>query len=233
MRLAEVALAVFAKTPGLSPIKTRLGKSASEKVAAEFYQHAILAITELIQTAADQSQGNIQPYWAVAEQMGMSHPLWQDFPTVWTGDGSFGNRLNHVYETLLLQHQRVILIGTDSPQMNHLDIIEQTTGEDFALGPAKDGGFYLFAGSKLLPRHIWVTVPYSVTNTFEVLHKQLASQFTVDVLETKTDVDHREDLVTLHQELEHALLPGQQQLREWLEEHQLHVPPPRTQKLAQ
>jgi len=39
----SVGLAIFAKTPGLSPVKTRLAASIGDEKACEFYQYSVAA----------------------------------------------------------------------------------------------------------------------------------------------------------------------------------------------
>jgi glycosyltransferase A (GT-A) superfamily protein (DUF2064 family) len=47
----KLPLAVFVKTPGLSPIKTRLAASVGEQKALEFYRRS-LRVTEAVVHAA-------------------------------------------------------------------------------------------------------------------------------------------------------------------------------------
>ncbi len=203
--LNSTAIAVFVKTPGLSPVKTRLAATIGTAAAEQFYVLCTEAIQETLETATKTL--NIVPFWAVGEEAGLSHPLWQGFEALYTGEGGLGERQHHIYQRLLAKYQRVILIGADSPQLSssHLnDAIEALDiyGSDstsFALGPAVDGGYYLLAGRAAIARDIWTNVTYSAADTGEQLLSQLPSK--TALLEPITDVDTIEDISALKREL--------------------------------
>ena len=114
---ASTALALFAKTPGYSPVKTRLAQEIGKTQAEAFYRRCLQAATEMADLVKERSDGAVAPYWAVAEQDALQHELWQHFPTLWTGPGCLGRRLHTVSRLLLTRHARVVLLGTDSPQL--------------------------------------------------------------------------------------------------------------------
>lgn len=117
------ALAIFAKTPGLSPVKTRLAADIGIENAEQFYRYSVKCLEELAFNVLRETQGTLVPYWAIGEENGLNDPLWENLDRLWTGDGGLGDRLNHVYAALLKKHDHVILIGTDSPQMSSGRII--------------------------------------------------------------------------------------------------------------
>jgi len=138
----------------------------------------------------------------VGEEAGLSHPLWQGFETIYTGEGDLGERQHHIYQRLLAKYQRVILIGADSPQLSSMHLnnaIEALDSHRFALGPAVDGGYYLLAGRAPIAKDIWTNVTYSAADTAEQLLTQLPS--TAAILDSITDVDTIEDLTGLKGEI--------------------------------
>ena len=198
--LNSTAIAVFVKTPGLSPVKTRLAATIGTAAAEQLYVLCTEAIRETLETASKTL--DIVPFWAVGEEAGLSHPLWQGFEALYTGEGGLGERQHHIYQTLLAKYQRVILIGADSPQLSsrHLNnAIEALQSNSFALGPAVDGGYYLLAGRAAIARDIWTNVTYSAADTGEQLLSQLPSK--TALLEPITDVDTIEDISALKREL--------------------------------
>lgn len=198
--LDSTAIAVFVKTPGLSPVKTRLAASIGTAAAEKFYKLCTEAIRETLHSVAEPL--NIVPFWAVGEEAGLSHPMWQSLKTLYTGGGGLGARQHHIYRTLLAKYQRVILIGADSPQLSsaHLNsAIKALDSQSYALGPAVDGGYYLFAGSAPIARNIWTNVTYSRRDTANQLLAQLPSK--AAILESVTDVDTLDDLMRLRDEL--------------------------------
>ena len=198
--LNSTAIAVFVKTPGLSPVKTRLAATIGTAAAEQFYVLCTEAIRETLETASKTL--DIVPFWAVGEEAGLSHPLWQGFEALYTGEGGLGERQHHIYQTLLAKYQRVILIGADSPQLSSRDLnnaIEALQSNSFSLGPAVDGGYYLLAGRAAIARDIWTNVTYSAADTGEQLLSQLPSK--TALLEPITDVDTIEDISALKHEL--------------------------------
>ena len=198
--LNSTAIAIFVKTPGLSPVKTRLAATVGTAAAEQFYKLCTETIQETLKTASKTL--DIVPFWAVGEEVGLSHPMWQGFEALYTGEGGLGERQHHIYQTLLAKYQRVILIGADSPQLSsrHLNnAIEALQSNSFALGPAVDGGYYLLAGRAPIARDIWTNVTYSAADTAEQLLAQLPSK--AAILESISDVDTIEDISELKREL--------------------------------
>jgi glycosyltransferase A (GT-A) superfamily protein (DUF2064 family) len=162
-----------------------------------------------------------QAYWAVAENAGLGH--WSAFPCLDQGGGGLGERLDHVYATLRERYARVALIGADAPQIGpeHFADVQQLldADADFVIGPAEDGGFYLFAGRKAVPATLWIGVPYSDQRTAVALADDLRAIGKVSWLAPLTDVDVAEDLAALRAQLSTLSnpLPEQLALLGWLD----------------
>ncbi|MDB2415222.1 DUF2064 domain-containing protein [Rickettsiales bacterium] len=220
----KTALAIFAKTPGLSLVKTRLAADIGVELAEEFYLYSVAATEEICQNLSNESS-YIKPYWALAEKDSGNHKLWENFSTIWTGEGGFGTRLYNIYSSLLKTHDAVIMIGTDSPQINPAIIyktIEKLSRkpDSCVFGPAKDGGFYLFGAKRDLDKNIWESVEYSQNTTLKDLKKKLKQEkIKVILLPENIDVDDAYDLNLLYSKLKRNknLLPKQRSLLNWLE----------------
>ena len=213
-------VACFVKTPGLSPVKTRLAAEIGATRAAEFYALAIESVRAVLREVA--ARGIAKPVWAVAERGGLTHPLWQDCGRVEQGEGPLGERLDRVYRHLVTQSDHVLLIGADSPQVSAsrlsqaVDHLEQ--GAPFVLGRCPDGGFYLFGGSKPLPESVWWETPWSSPETADAFQARVAEHGVVAPLPPLCDVDIADDLPRLFEDLESLgeLLPAQAALHGWL-----------------
>ena len=84
----KVAVGVFVKTPGHSPIKTRLAAGAGEAAAGEFYELAAVVMRELLLELQAPGDGfEFRPFWAVAETGGMGDARWAELPRVEQGEG--------------------------------------------------------------------------------------------------------------------------------------------------
>jgi len=150
---------------------------------------------------------------------------WQDFDRIWTGEGDLGMRLHNIYNSLREKHDYVVLIGTDSPQLEP-ELITSAVKKlheqpkSCVIGPALDGGFYLFAAKVPITEQIWTKVNYSQSATLEELSSNLAAHgITIQLLPSKGDVDTTGDLKPLLNSLiaNNGLLPAQKKLQRWLQ----------------
>ena len=208
------ALAIFVKTPGLSPVKTRLAAGIGQEAAGRFYEMSLRAVADIAGAAL-----GITPYWAVAEPHATSHALWASFPTLWQGEGGLGDRLDHVYATLRERHGQVLLVGADSPQIT-VDLLHQAAAAtEFVMGRAEDGGFWLFGGSAEIARTIWQSVPYSAPDTATRLLEKIESLGGTRFLPSLHDVDEVSDLAAIGAALARLGHPtaSQIRLRHWIE----------------
>lgn len=217
------ALVIFVKTPGCSPIKTRLAKSIGKNLAEEFYDQCLKAMRASAKEIQKKLPG-LKIYWAVAEASGLSSPLWTDFPVIYQGEGSLGLRLSNVYREVLNRHGFACFIGADSPhiksdQMVH-GVLETARflNEKFVMGETSDGGFYFFGGSVQVSEELWTSVEYSAAQTASDLTARLESLGTVIKIESDFDVDTVEDLNRYLEKRfdERNLLPEQASLIHWV-----------------
>lgn len=210
------AVAIFVKTPGLSPVKTRLAQTIGRQAAEEFYCLSAAAVQAVVRRAAE--DGRIVPYWAVAEQEGVDHPLWERFDRIAQGSGGLGERLSRVYDELLRRHALVLLIGADAPQItaetlrSAADRLTDRSSEPFVLGRARDGGFYLFGGSEPIPSELWRRISYSESGTADELAARLRPLGEVWELPVLCDADDAGDLEQVLAELQNLPEPLPEQL---------------------
>lgn len=196
-------LAIFVKTPGRSPIKTRLAASHGRAFAEHWHRLAAAAVASVVQTFA--AEDGWQAYWAVAEPEALSE--WSGFPCLYQGEGGLGERMACVHQALLERHGRAILIGADSPQLTsaHLRAAAKALGSDqaHALGPAEDGGFWLLASAQPIDPAIWLGVPYSQSDTGQRMADALReSGARCRLLDTLRDLDRASDLDEIGQALQ-------------------------------
>jgi rSAM/selenodomain-associated transferase 1 len=211
-----IALAAFVKTASVSPVKTRLAKDFGREAANEFYALSHRAVMSVMRASEVW-----RPYWAVAEED--THAQWPDFPCIWQGEGGLGERLAKISATLFAEHEAVIFIGADCPQIHPgllLEALDQLRQAEFVIGPANDGGFYLLAAKKEIPRPVWLDVPYSDDATCREIVRHLQGYGKVVELEALTDADHLSDLPQVLAELRAVpeRTPQHAALLTWMEE---------------
>ena len=225
------AITIFVKTPGYSPLKTRLAESIGQTLAEQFHQLSAKAVEAVVRFVA--AQKPVFPFWAVAEETALTDPLWKQFPTITQGTGDLGTRLAYVNQSLSATYDYVIFLGADAPQLpvaslaNAVEYLSVTTDRPrFVIGPACDGGFYLFGSQICLTQEVWLNVPYSASNTAEKLREQIQDRGDILELPVLTDVDTVHELKTIKQEVsnEESVLPEQLQVFEWIQKLDVQNP---------
>ncbi len=211
----RICIAIFAKTPGLTPVKTRLALGSSTALAERFYALSLQCTEACVEQVKHQNP-HVEIIWAVAEEHAASSSQWHHKQTVWTGEGSLGERLHRIYQYAQTRADKVILMGSDCPQLSSASLnqcIELLNNNTYVMGPAEDGGFYLFASDQTIDKSCWTCVQYSQEDTA----KQLLSAINRPMapLPSAFDIDHIAEL----QRLQHHLQPetdAQQKLQQWL-----------------
>jgi uncharacterized protein len=216
MSRPPAAIAIFVKTPRLSPVKTRLARRIGLPLAEEFHVRAAAAVGAAIKAASRDVA--IFPYWAVAEQAGLANVLWSSFERVWQGNGDLGDRLSHIFHQLLPRHQSVLFLGADSPAITPgilkraLASLDSSCGTRYVLGKAYDGGFYLAGANTDIPRLVWQRVRYGSQHAADDMLAQLQEVAPVVEVPALLDVDTFEDLHLLIDELQTLDPPMAEQL---------------------
>lgn len=216
---ASTGLAIFVKTPGHSPLKTRLAQAIGRDAAEDFHRLAAAAVADVV-IRAQASMPGLVAYWAVAETDALDAPIWRDLPRIAQGDGDLGARMRSVCETLRARHGRAVLIGADAPQLRTDDVLATCAAldtHDHAIGPSEDGGFWLFGTRIAVPEHAWSDTPWSQSDTAMRFLDALGDA-SVATLHRLCDVDTIDDLAALVEAM-HALsapTPKQATLIDWL-----------------
>lgn len=193
-----IPVAVFVKTPGLSPIKTRLASGIGKEKAEAFYRLSCEWTAQALKRV--QAEFPVTGFWAVAEERGMESDFWRSFPTLFQGQGDLGDRLHHIYQALHSRFGSAIVLGADSPELSSQSIktaveeLQNPKGHCFVLGKTEDGGFYLLGGKKPIAKEIWTSVRYSEESTGEAIRTRVADLGTIKTLPSCADVDWVEDL---------------------------------------
>jgi glycosyltransferase A (GT-A) superfamily protein (DUF2064 family) len=232
----SVALAVFVKTPNLTPVKTRLAKSIGDSKAREVF-HFLLDITRSTLQDLISLKLGVKVYWALAENESLQDKMWSDFPTLWQGEGGLGERLYNIQSQLFKHHEHIIFIGADAPFLTSTiikdaifrlrtlagDIQLSKTSGDAIIGPSLDGGFYLYAAALERSLEQWTNITYSDSNTTTELLRSFGVTENAQFLRKLYDIDDLEDLkLTYHDLLEcelKNLSPSHSQFLVWMQKN--------------
>ena len=219
----RLGIAIFVKTPGHSPLKTRLARVIAADAAREFHLLSAGAVAA-VACRAQRDMPALATHWAVAEPAALDHPAWTSLPVITQGEGDLGARMGRVTGDLLTRFDAALLLGADAPQIEAGDIIAAAhalASHQHVIGPSADGGFWLFATRGRVPAEAWSATPWSQADTAARFCESLGeppADSAIARLRSLRDADTADDLPPLLSALE-ALrdpLPEQQRLAHWL-----------------
>lgn len=193
----DLALLVFLKYPEPGKVKTRLAKSIGAERAAGLYREFIgLTLQNGARLIEAACFATFTPPEKKAELMTMFPGAWHWFEQHASTD--LGERIRHAIADVLAQgYPRVLVIGTDSPDLPHAfleEAAEKLLDHDLVLGPAEDGGYYLIGG-KAAPAALFEGIEWSTEKVLaQTLRNAQRLNLSVHLLPTWYDVD---DLQTL------------------------------------
>jgi uncharacterized protein len=214
-------VAIFVKTPGLSPVKTRLAAGIGAAAAEQWHRLAAAAVA-----AVTMRVPGLTPYWAVAEPGTTAAAAWPALPHLQQGDGELGARMGRVHDALLARHDFGLLLGADTPQLSAAmlrDAGDWLAAEpaQLAMGVARDGGFWLIGANRNLPAGDWIAQACGQADTARGFLEVMEQRGAWRLLPTLTDVDEVGDLAPMLAEFERLEQPLPEQLRlaEWSRAH--------------
>ena len=185
----ENHLIIFVKAPRPGTVKTRLAHSLGGNKAAAAYAQLVetlvknlsrLKHVELRHTP-DDAEEEIRPWLQSA---------WEARPQ---GGGDLGARMEAAFaEAFARGARRVVLIGSDCPEIKRGDIQEahvKLKTHEVVLGPSLDGGYWLI-GLNRPWRELFQGIPWSSSQVLgETLEKVRAGHGKVHLLRILTDID--------------------------------------------
>jgi len=192
------------KWPGYGRVKTRLsndiGKNNSLKINNYMFRHT-LSVAEYLQ------KKEILEISLAITGIGPSRSKkWCDNLKInyfnLQGSGCLGERMKRQLIKLKRMPRKILIIGTDLPDLCHLDLINgisKLDSKDAILGPSNDGGYWMIGLSeKLLARNIvspFININWSSDNVIQSTINNFTDQnIKVDYLTTKIDIDTILDL---------------------------------------
>lgn len=189
--MTDALVIVFVKNIKLGTVKTRLAKTIGDFGAFEVYSE-LVKITE---KATEELDIDKRIYFSNA----VVDTKWKnDFKTVQKGIDLGERMLNAFNEGFAAGYKKIVLIGSDLPDINSSHIIngiKALDNSDVVFGPAEDGGYYL-VGLSQPNTSIFVNKPWSQPTLLkETLQQLQKNNVTVSTLDTLNDIDTYEDLI--------------------------------------
>lgn len=212
------ALVLFARAPVPGRVKTRLARDIGPEPAARLYR---AMVEDLL--AAHRGR----PYRLVVAVDGPRRAfggLLDGIDTVAQESGDLGERLARIFRRLLREHRRVVVAGTDLPDLRPREVREALRllrNHDVVLGPAADGGYYLVGLKE--PVDLFSGIPWSTPRVLGLtLRRVELLGLRSALLPEKVDVDTLKDLRIVAARLSRSRAPATWSLlraegRDWLE----------------
>lgn len=186
-------LIIFVKNPELGKVKTRLAKTIGDEKALYIYK---LLLEQTFQVTLPVLAEKKLYYSEFVQNMDQFNDLVYE-KHIQSGDG-LGSKMYHAMKHSFAEWaDKVVLIGSDCFELNS-GIIEEAfkalEENDYVLGPAKDGGYYLI-GMKELNLEVFQNKEWSTENVFLDTLLDIKNQGKSHyLLPTLSDVDVEEDL---------------------------------------
>src|SRR5262245_44953067 len=158
-------LGMFAKhwTPGRA--KTRLAEAIGDARAAEVHRLFVSAIAQRMSAVGDERVLAIDPPESDQE---FRRELGDSWELQAQAGGDLGERMTAFFEAGLARAGRVVLIGSDSPDLPVECVakaFEALKDVEVVLGPAADGGYYLVGVAGSVPP-IFTGIPWSTAQVW-------------------------------------------------------------------
>lgn len=188
------ALIIFTRNPELGKCKTRLAATVGDDAALNIYKFLLKHTVEI--TTPINADKFV--YYSVKKR---EDDIWDNslFRKKAQQGDDLGVRMQHAFtEVFEMGYSRAIIIGSDMFDMTTADLQNaflKLVDNDFVLGPAEDGGYYLMGMKAVHP----AVFKNKTWGTDTVLENTLADikDLKVALLDKKNDVDYYEDIANV------------------------------------
>ena len=192
-------VAVMAKHPELSKVKTRLAATVGDEKALEVYELLLENLCTQCQPRIDDTY-KLGSFITPPTQIESFKEKYNNFEFYYPQIGNtLGEKMYNAFIYLVtdLQANKAMLIGADIPNLN-ANIIQigcsKLYTHDIVLGPTDDGGYYLI-GMKKVYSEIFENIRWGTSEVLSKTLKRCAKlSLSVYQLETLSDLDREEDL---------------------------------------
>ncbi|MEP2057264.1 MAG: TIGR04282 family arsenosugar biosynthesis glycosyltransferase [Maribacter litoralis] len=184
-------LLIFTRNPELGKGKRRLAATIGDQAAFNIYKFLL----DHTVTITKNLYAEKQVYY--------SEEIWEDdiwdnkkFAKKLQSGNDLGARMANAFqEGFQKEYQKIIIIGSDMLDLSQEDLeaaFKALEKNDFVIGPAEDGGYYLLGMKKFMPE-LFKNKSWGTETVLKDTLADLENE-TTTLLETKNDVDYYEDI---------------------------------------
>jgi rSAM/selenodomain-associated transferase 1 len=186
-------LIVFVKAPRPGAVKMRLAAKIGAVAACGAYTRLVKETLENISNL-NEVELRFTPDAAAEEIQPWLRPGWKSCPQ---GEGDLGARMARSFaDHFIGGAQRVVIIGSDCPEVTDGDIREAWRGlkaRDLVLGPASDGGYWLIGLRRPQPA-LFEGIAWGGDRVLaDTLQRGKEAGLQVEILRILSDVDTEKD----------------------------------------
>ena len=195
MNKKQTCVIIFAKFPAKGMAKTRLQPALGIDGAARMARQLLLHSVEQALAAGFSVEMCVSPE--------PTDPCWNELSLPkslsWSAqaEGDLGLRMLTASQNALDKFEKVILIGTDCPDLMNEQIqsaAQQLKQYDITMIPAVDGG-YVLLGLKQSDAHLFSDMTWSVSDVAAVTQQRVKDlNWSLALLEPLADIDEPDDL---------------------------------------
>ena len=184
-------LLIFTRNPELGKCKTRLAATVGNQTALDIYEFLLDHTVEITENLI------------AAKQVWYSEEIWED--DIWDSNifdkklqqgEDLGIRMAKAFqEGFTAGYERIIVIGSDMLDLNQNDLqnaFSELKKNDFVIGPAEDGGYYLLGMNRFKPE-LFVKKNWGKETVLADTLNDLKNE-KYHILEERNDVDLYEDI---------------------------------------
>ncbi|NAS12795.1 DUF2064 domain-containing protein [Flavobacteriaceae bacterium R33] len=184
-------LLIFTRNPKLGKVKTRLAATVGDQAALNIYEFLLrhtFEITKELNVAREVHYSE-----SIAE-----NDIWDNsrFTKKVQVGADLGKRMHHAFQSGFESgFERVMIIGSDMYDLSQEDLekaFDLLREYDYVLGPAVDGGYYLF-GMRVFSPEVFQHKAWGSETVLSDTLKDLEGK-SVKLLEPRNDIDVFEDI---------------------------------------
>lgn len=188
---SDKLLIIFTRNPELGKCKTRLAATVGDEAALEIYKFLLNHTVSITQNL------HVDREVHYSENI-KKNDIWDSLvydKKLQSGD-SLGARMYNAFgKGFANGYRRIVIIGSDMYDLSARDIekaFDELSDHNYVLGPAEDGGYYLF-GMKTLNSEVFKNKNWGTETVLEDTLSDLNGE-SVKLLDTRNDVDYYEDI---------------------------------------
>ena len=189
--MKENLLIIFTRNPEKGKVKTRLARAIGEEGALEIYKFLLKHISAVTRNL------KIDKCIYYSEEI-HQNDIWDSaaYNKLLQKGNDLGERMENAFrESFDKGYKHVAIIGSDLYDLKEKDLEEaflQLKKNEFVLGPAQDGGYYLI-GMNSLTSEVFRNKSWGTSSVLKDTLKDLASK-KVKLLEVRNDIDVYDDI---------------------------------------